>query len=112
VQYAYECPACGPIESGVPGDEVQCRCGRRAARRFHVAINRSSLRQSGRWDPVVGEYVANDREFRDLLKKGVERESENLNMDVKIETCDARDTDALADLHGWKDRAADLEPSS
>jgi hypothetical protein len=57
----------------------------------------------------VGSYVANEREFRDKLARGRERESENLGMDVKLETVDARDHEGLAELHGWKDRDADLE---
>jgi hypothetical protein len=58
---------------------------------------------------VVGEYVANDRQFRDLLARGQDAESEKLNMDVKLATVDARDSEGLAELHGWKDRDADLE---
>jgi len=57
----------------------------------------------------VGEYVANDREFRNKLREGQAAQEEKLQMEVKLETVDARDHDALADLHGWKDRAADLE---
>ncbi len=98
--YLYVCPACGPFESQLSGDVLQCRCGKAARRRFAVQFNRSSLGQSGRWDPVVGRYVANDREFRSALAEGVERQSEKLSMDCKVETVDARDHDALASLHG------------
>jgi hypothetical protein len=65
-----------------------------------VAVNRTSLRQSGRWDPVVGEYVSNDREFRSKLSRGRDEQSAKLGLDVKLETVDARDHDALASLHG------------
>jgi hypothetical protein len=109
VKYAYDCPACGEFDSTVGADRLDCRCGRSARRRFSVAVNRSSLKSESRWDPVVGAYVANDREFRSLLARGQEAESEKLNMDVKLETLDARDSEGLAELHGWKDREADLE---
>jgi hypothetical protein len=98
--FAYLCPQCGLIDSPHAADSVQCRCGHQAKRRFHVSINRSSLRQSARWDPVVGAYVNNDREFRSLLAQGQDAQSEKLGMDCKLQTVDARDTDALASLHG------------
>lgn len=98
--YLYVCPRCGPYESKLNADALQCRCGKVAKRRFAVQFNRSSLGQSGRWDPVVGRYVANDREFRSALAEGVDRQSEKLGMDAKVVTVDARDHDALASLHG------------
>lgn len=99
--YLYVCPSCGPYESQLAADALQCRCGHTAKRRFAVQFNRSSLGQQGRWDPVVGRYVANDREFRSALAEGVDRQSEKLNMDAKVVTVDARDRDALDSLHGY-----------
>ncbi len=48
----------------------------------------------------MGRYVANEREFKSALAQGQERQAEKLGMDVKLETVDARDHDALAHLHG------------
>jgi hypothetical protein len=98
--FAYLCPNCGLVDFPAPMDKIHCRCGRVAKRRYSVNINRSSLKQSGRWDPVVGEYVANDRQFRSLLAQGQDAQAEKLGMDVKLQTVDARDTDALDSLHG------------
>lgn len=109
--FSYNCPQCGLVDSDVPGDAIQCRCGHQAKRRFTVSINRSSLGQSGRWDPVVGAYVENDRQFRSLLAQGQDAQAEKLGMDVNLVQVDARDTDALASLHGHSTerREADLE---
>lgn len=98
--FSYLCPQCGLIDSPHPGDQVQCRCGHTAKRRFQVSINRTSLRQTSRWDPVVGAYVENDRQFKTLLRQGQDEQAEKLGMDVKLETVDARDHDALNSLHG------------
>ena len=94
-------------------DTIDCRCGREARRKFQIGVIGSSLKQSDRWDPVVGEYVRNDREFKSLLAKGQEAQSEKLGMDVKLATYDARDHEAAAELHGHSvdQRAADLERS-
>lgn len=100
MRYHYLCPACGEFESPISGDLAQCRCGSPARRLRSFAVNRSSLRSESRWDPVVGQYVANNREFEYALRKGQEAESEKLNMEVKLATVDARDHDALASLHG------------
>jgi hypothetical protein len=110
-KYLYVCKACGPYESGVSADVITCRCGRTARRRFAVQFNRSSLGQNGRWDPVVGQYVANNREFNNALNVARELESEKLGMDVALQTVDARDSDALSDLHGHspEKRESDLE---
>jgi hypothetical protein len=100
-KYLYHCQFCGPFESSHAADVLQCRCGRQAKRRFAVQFNRSSLRPTeARWDPQVGEVVRSEREFQELLKAGVDRNSAELNMDCKVETVDARDTEALAELHG------------
>jgi hypothetical protein len=65
-----------------------------------INVDKSSLRHRGRWDPVVGEYVANDREFRNLLAQGQAKEAAELGMDVNLEVLDARDKEGLAELHG------------
>lgn len=110
--YCYVCSNCGPFDSEQPGDRHICpKCQASAKRNFQVSINRSSLKTQSRWDPVVGAYVENDRQFRTLLRQGQEAQSQKLNMDVKLETVDARDTSALAELHGYSesDRESDLQ---
>jgi hypothetical protein len=69
------------------------------------------MKVNGRWDPVVGQYVSNEREFQDALSAARELQSDKLGMDVKLETVDARDTSALDELHGRStaQREEDLE---
>ena len=98
--YLYVCPRCGPYESQLSADALQCRCGKTAKRRWHVAVNKTSMRQEGRWDPVVGQYVENQRHFKSALEAARDLESERLNMEVKLEQVDPRDHSALAELHG------------
>ena len=100
MRYSYLCPSCGEIHDVVPLDRIDCRCGQSAKRIRTFAVNTQSLKSESRWDPVVGAYVENDRQFRDLLAAGQERESAELNMDVKLATVDARDNEGLAELHG------------
>lgn len=99
MRYDYLCPSCGIIHYPVPLGEVQCRCGQTARRQFGFAFQRATKDQA-RWDPVVGEYVNNDREFRTLLAQGQARTAHELGMEVPLATCDARDSEALAELHG------------
>lgn len=98
--FSYLCPQCGLVDFSEAHDNIQCRCGQTAKRRYHVSINRSSLKQTARWDPVVGAYVNNDREFRSLLAQGQEAQSKQMGMDAKWVSVDSRDTDALDSLHG------------
>jgi hypothetical protein len=100
VKYDYRCPSCGLIHDAVPLDRIQCRCGQSAKRLRGFAVVAGSLKSQDRWDPVVGAYVRNDREFQELLKAGQERESREMNMDVKLVQVDARDQEALGELHG------------
>ena len=114
--YEYVCRQHGPFERPVADNALPCPyhgCGERAKRRYPISVNRSSLKQQGRWDPQVGTYVRNDREFRDLVKMGAEAESARLNMAVRHELVDSRDTTALCELHGTshEKREADLEPT-
>lgn len=109
MKYGYICPGCGPFDSEIPADNLGCRCGRIAKRNFQVSFDIRSARVMGGWDPVVGDYVANKNEWLSKLHEGQDRESEKLNMDVVLKTCDSRDNEGLAELHGWKDREADLE---
>lgn len=99
MQYDYVCPTDGLIQVNVAQDNVQCRCGSQARRVYGFAFSRASKDQP-RWDPVVGQYVANDREFRTLLAQGQERNARELGMDCKLEVLDARDSEGLAELHG------------
>ena len=100
MRYAYKCPRCGEIENEVPQDAIQCRCGNTAKRIWAVTLDRESTKQSGRWDPQVGQYVANDREFQELLRQGAEKQSAELNMECKLTTIDARDLEGRGELHG------------
>jgi hypothetical protein len=114
MKYAYADPQCGIIESEACADAIVCLdCGQRAKRVRSFNVDRTSLKTADRWDPVVGAYVRNDAEFRSLLHAGQERESEELGMDVVLETVDARDREGLAELHGvtTDSRAEDLEPT-
>jgi len=65
-------------------------------------VNQGSLKSQDRWDPVVGAYVRNDREFNELLKKGQAAQEAELGMPVPLAKVDARDTEGLAELHGHK----------
>lgn len=109
--YSYTCPIHGEFDSLTRSDKIECGCGLVAQRRWKLRINAESARHRGRWDPVVGEYVESDRQFRSLLAKGQQEQAEKLGMDVKLATVDARDNEGLAELHGWSsdDRASDME---
>lgn len=48
----------------------------------------------------MGEYVENERQFRNHLRRGQDEQSAKLNMDVKLVTVDSQDHEALAELHG------------
>jgi hypothetical protein len=100
VRYDYACPACGTIKDGVPLDKIQCRCGLEAKRVREFAVNTTSLKTRDRWDPVVGAYVRNDREFNELLKAGQAAQEAELGMPVPLVSVDARDDEALGELHG------------
>ena len=100
MKYAYRC-RCGTIESETRADEVRClACGEIAKRVWAVTLDRQSTKQSGRWDPQVGEYVANDREFQELLRQGAERQEAELGMECRLTTVDSRDVEARGELHG------------
>jgi len=106
--YAYRCPVHGDFDDYRHADAITChrigpdgqRCDARSPRNWRVAVNAESARHRGRWDPVVGQYVESERQFRSLLAEGQDRESARLNMDVKLQTIDARDHEGLAELHG------------
>lgn len=100
MKYDYLCPTDGLVQSEIPQDMIQCRCGSQARRIRDFAFSRTALKDQARWDPVVGAYVRNDREFRNLLAQGQAREAAELGRDVVLETVDARDTEGLAELHG------------
>jgi hypothetical protein len=99
--FQYKCPQCGPFDvDGIADDKIQCRCGATAKRVYQVSVVKSTLKPFGHWDPVVGAYVENEGQFKSLLSKGVDAQSEKLNMDCKVTAIDARDTEGLAELHG------------
>jgi hypothetical protein len=102
VKYSYKCTTENltfDVE-GPPAETAQCRCGSVARRVYGFAVNKASLKSQARWDPVVGQYVENDRQFRDVLAASQEREAKELNMDVPLVQVDARDQEALGELHG------------
>ena len=113
--YAYFCTgSCGEISSPVRADRITCDyCAMPAKRRVRVNVDRTSLKPTGGWNPVVGRYVANEAEFYSALAEGTERESKRLGMDVKLETVDARDNEGVAELHGYTptQRSEDMEPT-
>ena len=99
MRYTYRCPMDGLIDvEGIAQDTVQCRCGSQAKRVRSFAVNKASLKSQARWDPVVGAYVRNDREFNELLRKGQAAQEAELGMEVPLVQVDARD-DASA-RHG------------
>lgn len=112
MRYSYADPQCGIIDSEVRADSIVClKCGSTAKRVRQFSVDKSSLGQSDRWDPVVGAYVRNDAEFRSLLSAQAEREEREMGVECKLVTVDARDSEGLAELHGVSPdvRAADLE---
>lgn len=111
--YEYICQRHGPFDELIRADGYPCpECDQIARRHYRLNIAAESARHRGRWDPVVGEYVESERQFKSLLARGQQEQSEKLGMDVKLATCDSRDNEGLAELHGWStdDRAADMEP--
>ena len=101
MNYAYACARCGPVEFDQPLDAIHCRCGGRAKRIRRFAIGTAQARKDqGGWNPVVGQYVKNDAEFRSVLAAQVERESESMGMTCKVALVDSRDKEGLAELHG------------
>jgi hypothetical protein len=117
MKYGYVCPRHGIIDVEVPADSFRCLidgCHETAKRLRSFSVDKASLKNHDRWDPVVGQYVRNDAEFRSLLHAGQERESRELNMDVVLQEVDARDREGLAELHGYTtdQRAEDLEPTA
>ena len=113
--FGYHCRSCGDFDlRDIAADKVHCRCGREAKRKYQVSVIASSLKHSGRWDPVVGQYVENDGQFRSLLHRGQDAQAEKLGMDVKLAEVDARDGEALAELHGYdkSERAEEVSRSN
>ena len=110
--FGYHCPSCGDFDlDGIAEETVSCRCGRTAKRKYQLNVIGSTLKSTARWDPVVGAYVENDGQFRSLLAKGQDAQAEKLGMDVNLVSVDARDKEALSELHGTShdDRLADTE---
>jgi hypothetical protein len=99
--YAYWCPGGHEFVAPHAADKTKCHeHGVDARRIWRFAINAGQIRMdTAHWDPVVGEYVTNDRQKRDILKAQVERESNEMNMECKVELVDPRDKEALAELH-------------
>lgn len=97
--FDYVCSLCGPFEANLADDEIQCRCGQTAKRKYTVSFIASSLKHRGRFDPVVGAYVENEAQFNSLLSQGRDAQEQKLGMECKLATVDARDTEGLAELH-------------
>ena len=116
MEYTYRCDRGGEeLVSPTPADRIFCvthAAAARRVRRFGLAKVRTQ-RDIARWDPVVGRYVRNDREFRDALKEAQAREEAETNMECRLVPVAAADTTALNELHSMTeaDRMADLEPT-
>lgn len=111
--YSYKCSSCGDrFDDLTRADSLICPRGHKAVRVWSsVNIDAKSARHKGRFDPQVGAYVRNEREFTNLLRQGQEKEANELGMEVKLETIDARDHEGLAELHGFSasERESHLE---
>lgn len=115
MRYSYACPSGHELVAAEPLDGIACLehgTLARRVRRFGIG-KAQSQRDVARYDPQTGTYVSNHREFLDTLKRQAERESNEMNMEVRLTPVDSADTEALNELHGWKpeDRQADLEPT-
>ncbi len=101
MKYLYRCGTHGDFEVPIPADSCLCPdCGDVSRRVWAVTLNTTSARAVERYyDPQVGAVVSSQRESNELLKAGIEKQSAELNMDVKVAQVDARDTEALAELH-------------
>jgi hypothetical protein len=100
VRYLFECPSCGEFESPISGDTIQCRCGSPSRRVWSVTFDRRSAKNQGHWNPQVGRYVANERQFQDALREGQARQEAEMNMECKLIQVDSRDDAGLAETHG------------
>lgn len=111
--YSYKCRDCGNrFDTLKRGDSSPCTCGETAIRVWStINIDAKSARHQGRFDPQVGAYVESERQFNNLLRQGQDAQEEKLGMPVKLEKVDARDHEALAELHGHstEQREHDLE---
>jgi len=65
-----------------------------------VHFDRRSAKNQGHWNPQVGEYVENQRQFNDLLKAGAARQEAELKMECKLAQVDSRDDAGMAETHG------------
>lgn len=70
-----------------------CDCGGFARRIWGPVNIRLSLR--AHWNNTVGQYVSNDREFRDALKRGSEEASVRTGIDHNFQPVDGREKEAL-----------------
>jgi hypothetical protein len=101
VKYAYVCATHGLFDVPIAADSCLCPdCGDPSRRYWSVAFDRRSTRNQDRWDPQVGAFVRNDREFNEMLKAGAARQEAELGMAANLVQVDSRDTEALAELHG------------
>jgi hypothetical protein len=67
---------------------------------WSVHFDRRSTKHQGHWNPQVGQYVANDREFQDALKVGAARQEAEMKMECKLAQVDSRDQAGMAETHG------------
>lgn len=101
MKYLYVCAMHGRFETPIPADSCLCpECGDPSRRVWAVTLDRHSTKHTGRYDPQVGQYVRNEREFHELLRAGADRQERELNMEVPLAVVDARDDQALGELHG------------
>ena len=109
MNYTYRCPGGHEMVAVVALDQVTCLEHGVPAKRVR-SFGLKLPGETARWDPVVGEYVRNEAEFRSILSQQMDRESRELNMEVKLTLVDSRDKEGIAELHGrplttWKAEA-------
>ncbi len=109
MNFTYRCSGCGEITSPVAADSIVCLEHGVPAKRVR-SFGLKLPGETARWDPVVGEYVRNEAEFRSILSQQMDRESRELNMEVRLTLVDSRDKEGIAELHGrplttWKAEA-------
>lgn len=91
--YEHVCSACSGLTFTSPNiREDNCPLGHRQVKRvygfqaFHKTVGEH-------FNHSVGKYVSNTRELKDELKRGAEKQSEDLGMDHNYVMADMRDHD-------------------
>jgi hypothetical protein len=115
VEYEFKCPrGHGRFTTRFHAPTFPCPVCGEQGKRVYASVQIGAVQSSSGyegWNPVVGQYVANKREFDVRLNEAREREFAKTGMEPKWVEVDSRDTGALNELHGMTqaDRDADLE---